>query len=489
MNEKPINLLYKEEKSYLKPKKTHRKIQFWALLCLIIFFVGCSVYAAMPATLPEDPAAYDPQTLEPIAPENFFGRVKSFIFNKEKKLEGSKDDRINILLLGIGGYGHDGGSLADTIMLVSVKPSTEQIAIISFPRDMAVEMPTKGTWKINHATHFGEQQKKNYGPVYMAERLKETFDIETHYYARVDFKAFTDIIDNIGGINVNVTKTFTDYEYPAANFKFQIVQFNKGTQTLTGTKALQFARSRHGNNGEGSDFARAKRQQKVILALKEKIFSFGTLANPVRINKILQTLQTHIATNLELSDIITLLKMAKELNTDEITTLVLDNSEGGYLKNTIGHNGAYLLEPVTGNYDEISNAIAQVFTNDPNSSIKKVSQNKDDTPTQHIDTLEKPDIEIKNGTWRPGLAARAQAKIINTQEYLIWEIGNTNERPHMQSGIYNIDNNIFLSTIVENMAKELNIPIKQNLPNGETSTTGTEILIILGEDYTEHYNE
>ena len=276
---------------------------------------------------------------------------------------------------------------------------------------------------------------------------------------------------------------------PILSCLFTFPLFNKGTQTLSGTKALQFARSRHGNNGEGSDFARAKRQQKVILALKEKIFSFGTLANPVRINKILQTLQTHIATNLELSDIITLLKMAKELNTDEITTLVLDNSEGGYLKNTIGYNGAYLLEPVTGNYDEISNAIAKVFTNDPNSSIKKVSQSKDDTPKQYIDTIDKPDIEIKNGTWRPGLAARAQAKIENKQEYLIWEIGNTNERPHMQSGVYNIDNNIFLSTIVENIAKKLNIPIKQNIPNEETAKTGTEILILLGEDYIEHYNE
>jgi len=484
MSEKYINFIPNEEKPYLKQEPKPKKRRFWILAVFLIFFVSCTTYAFMPANMPEDPEAYDPQTLEPIAPDSFMGKVKKFIFSKEKNLQGTKDDRINLLLMGIGGEGHDGGSLADTIMIVSVKPSTKQIALISVPRDLAVKMKDDGVWKINYANYLGEKEKKNYGPVYMSQVIKESFGLDIHYYARVDFKAFTEIIDNIGGIRVNVDKSFTDTEYPAANYLYQVVNFTQGDQVMNGDIALKFARSRHGNNGEGSDFARAKRQQKVILAVKEKIFSFGTLANPVRINKILQTLDKNIATNLELSDIITFLRMAKELDTTEITNLVLDNSTGGYLKNSINSAGAYILEPVTGNFEEISNAMKNIFDKNAQTAIRKTTTSTDNTPLQEAPVEEIPNIEIKNGTWRPGLAARTR-DVLKGTDYTITEVGNTNERPHMQSGIYNIEKNLFLTTILENIANKLQIPMKQDIPLGETTTTGTDILIILGEDFNE----
>ena len=132
--------------------------------------------------------------------------------------------------------------------------------------------------------------------------------LDLHYYLRMDFKAFEEIINEVGGITINVDNNFIDQLYPAANNEYQTIQFNKGIQTMDGKTALIFARSRHGNNGEGSDFARSKRQQKIILALKEKILSFSTLTNPIKINNIRKTLEKNIRTDIEFSDIMSLLK-------------------------------------------------------------------------------------------------------------------------------------------------------------------------------------
>ena len=117
----------------------------------------------------------------------------------------------------------------------------------------------------------------------------------------------------MGGIKVDVERSFTDPLYPAPNNEYQTLTFDAGVQTMNGATALTFARSRHGNNGEGSDFARARRQQKIMLALKQKLLSFGTLANPVRINNVIDSLERHMTTNLEFSEIVSFMKLAREL--------------------------------------------------------------------------------------------------------------------------------------------------------------------------------
>ena len=130
---------------------------------------------------------------------------------------------------------------------------------------------------------------------------------------------------------------------------------------MNGSTALKFARSRHGNNGEGSDFARAKRQQKILLALKEKLLSFGTLANPVRIKRVMDALERHVTTNMDFPEILSFVKLAREFNTNDIVSLVIDNSEHGFLRETISTEGVYLLEPKSGSFKEIHDAITHIF--------------------------------------------------------------------------------------------------------------------------------
>lgn len=478
MEDKHINFLYREEPPMLATPKTKK----WRVFLIFAFFAFIlSAFWTAKAIFNEpvnDPTAYDPTTLEPKKPEGFFKQITNYVFSDEYHLKGYSDDRINILLLGISGPGHDGPYLTDTIMIASLKPSTGQIALISIPRDMQIEIPGRGLWKANHAESFGMENGGN-GPAYAAKIISDTIGINLPYYAQVDFQAFLDIIDYVGGVTVNVDRSFADEMYPTAGGGYQTVVFKAGEQTMAGNTALKFARSRHGSAGEASDFARAKRQQKVIFALKKKIMSASTLANPIRISKIIDTLQKHIATNLQFADIMYLLKLSQKINTTQVITAVLDNSVNGFLVAGTGAGGAYILTPQTGDYKAIRTYIEDIFT------IGKTTVN--DTPAQTLPPTESKfppaNVEVQNGTWTMGLAARLK-KRLEDRGIIITTVGNSEIRPQAQSAIFNLTKKDLLDQM-QILQNELQLPIKKDLPAGLKPATSTEILVLIGEDNVE----
>lgn len=479
MNDRHINFLHKEMPTYEPPAPRRRK--GWILLILAIlltFLISGYVSANKDRFL--DPLDYDPVTLEPKEPEGFLKKLSYIVFRKDTQLAGQHRDRINILLLGMGGPGHDGPYLTDTIMIASIKPSTNEVALISVPRDLGVDIPGYGVRKINHVNHFGEMEQEDWGGAFATEVISDLFDIDIPYYIRVDFQAFEDIINEVGGVRVTVDRSFTDYMYPAPNDQYQTVSFNAGPQTMDGNTALMFVRSRHGGNGEGSDFARAARQQKVILALKEKILSFNTLTNPVKIKKVMDALERHMTTNMEFDEILGFVRIAKNLDTDNIKTLVLDNGPQGYLVNGTGQNGAFYLFPRAGNFDDINYAIEHVYEGDIITPVY------DDTPAQEEPIHDDAIIEIQNGTWRAGLAARFKQRLIDAN-FFVEDIGNTDPdyKPILQSGIYDMTQTSAESTLTA-LKDELHISIRTDIPEGAIkAATSTDILIILGDDIIE----
>ena len=109
----------------------------------------------------------------------------------------------------------------------------------------------------------------------------DVLGIPIHYNVTINFEVFKQIVDTLGGIDVEIENTFTDSEYPIegkeddpviAN-RYETVTFTKGLEKMNGERALKYVRSRHGDGAEGTDFARSKRQQKVILAIKDKLMS------------------------------------------------------------------------------------------------------------------------------------------------------------------------------------------------------------------------
>jgi len=346
-------------------------------------------------------------------------QITHILSSKEKYLEGEKDDRINFILLGMGGEGHNGPYLTDTIMIASLKPSSKEAAVFSLPRDMIV--PVDGYYrKINSVYTIGQQNGTGGGEL-MKQVVSNTFNIPIHYFAAVDFNGFVEMIDAIDGVEVNVERSFVDYQFPTYDEKVQTISFEAGEQTMDGITALRYARSRHGNNGEGSDFARIKRQQKILVAAKDKLTSFNTLINPAKITSLFSLFTQYTATDIEPWEAVKLVHISKELNTNNIVTQSIDDRPGGYLKSGIAQDGAYILQPTTGNYEQINDLIYNVF------DLQEASQ-------------EKAKIVVQNGTIVPGLALKA-VNYLGQIGYNIIRYGNADTQDKISTVVYDYTNN------------------------------------------------
>lgn len=421
----------------------------------------------------------------------FFDQIKRLVTSGDKQIKGEELDRVNILLVGMGGPGHDGAYLSDTIIVASLKPSTREVALLSIPRDLLVEIPKYGWRKINNANAFGYMEDSKKGGEWLLDSvLEEVLSQPIQYYASVDFSGFRKIVDLLAGLEINVERSFTDYEYPDYKHGYQTISFKQGLQKMNGEQALQYVRSRHGNNGEGSDFARSKRQQAVLAAMKKKIFSLGTLANPKRIIEISETLGEHLKTDMEPWEMMRLYSLLGEIDTSKIVTRALDSTASGLLRVTSGIDGAYLLEPRSGDYEEIQEMFRAIF---------------------QYSALVKEDakIEIQNGTQIAGLAETI-AQHLRELNLNIVKVTNAQDKKYAETQIYDLRFGEKPETVKE-LKRELGGSVTTSLPafrsdtaleniNPETNThplestisnltntplpkaEETDILVILGSD-------
>ncbi len=396
---------------------------------------------------------------------SFFQQLRHLTASTEKVLKGEHSDRINILLLGMGGLGHEGPYLTDTIIAASFRPSDKKTALLSIPRDLSVYIPKYEWRKINHANSFGELENPGHGGELASQVVSDVLNIPVYYYVRVDFNGFQQLIDDLGGLKIYVERSFIDYEYPAENFEFQTVSFKKGWQVMDGNVALKFARSRHGTNGEGSDFARAARQQKILIALKNKIFSFTTLINPKNVVSILNAFQKNIKTNLEVWEMIRFAKMAKSISSDQIIHKVLDTGKGGLLK-VNSFEGAYLLEPITGDFNEIRNLAQNIF---------EYKEERKETAT----------LTILNGTEHNGLASLKANELIK-KGYSINKTGNAYSQNYEKTIVYDLSQGQKPKTL-DYLQKEFNAITTNSIPNWLENEENnfsylTDFVVVLGNN-------
>jgi len=357
----PIQHLSKERppKQNVPRTEHHRSREslFWwkivgAVLVTVIVFASLLSYRILAAVN---------TTTDRNARVSIFTQLSHLVSQRGEFLRGEAEGRINILLLGIGGEGHEGPLLADTIIVASIKPTTGQVALLSIPRDLAVPIPRAGTRKINSANALGPDiGYPGGGEKLTADVVASVIGQPIHYYARVDFSGFTQIVDDLGGIVVNVERSFVDRAYPAPNFKFQTVQFSAGRQRMYGETALKFVRSRHGND-ENTDFARSRRQQLVLAAVKDRALSLGTILNPGKIGNVLSSLGAHTKTNLEVWELLRLGRMARNITPDAIISRVFDTGPDGPLTTTRGIDGAYLLVPKDNTFQNLQRIVGLVF--------------------------------------------------------------------------------------------------------------------------------
>ena len=195
----------------------------------------------------------------------------------------SDNGRVNILLLGVGGGIHEGPDLTDTIIVISFHLTKKRLALISIPRDVWSDSLKD---RVNSAYHYGEAKKEGGGLTLSKIIIEDIAGVPIHYAMVIDFSQFETLIDYIGGIDVVVPAAFTDTQYPIAGkendecggdltyrCRYQTLTFEKGLQHMDGSRALMYVRTRHAEGGDGNDFARGRRQQDVIIAVKTKILS------------------------------------------------------------------------------------------------------------------------------------------------------------------------------------------------------------------------
>ena len=469
-----INFLKTEETS---PEPRHT-IAFRLVITLLILLAALTaLYIFWQGNTPEIAVAGSDAKTAAIEPSfhRIFRRLKAFLGGGAQDLTGKERDRINVLLLGQGGPGHDGPYLTDTLIFASIKPSTGQVALLSIPRDMAAAIPGYGWYKINHANSFGEQEKSDAGGRFAADVVAQTLDEPVDYYVRIDFTAFEKLIDEVGGIDIDVERSFSDQSFPAGENKFTAISFKKGAQHMNGDTALKFARSRHGTNGEGSDFARARRQQKVLLALREQLLSLGTIANPARIGRILETLNEHVTTDASITEIIKFITLAQSVNVADVKQHVLTNAEDDLLKN-VTENGAFLLVPRSGDYGDIHAFVDELFDR----SVREVPLAPDPAPP--VTALR---LAIYNGTWNTGLATRWQ-KWLEEQGFAVPILGNTITRPLSKTQI------ILTDPAAKAKAATLVDVFGVGLTNATSTpliaeTPSVAVMLLLGDDIKEPY--
>lgn len=409
---------------------------------------------------------------------SFWEGMARLAIRHDKILKGELSDRTNILILGMGGAAHEGPYLTDTIILASLKPSTHQLALFSIPRDLYVPISGYGWQKINAANSLGMAKSKD-GAALTSQVINDIFEIPIHYWIRLDFSAFEKLIDYLGGIEVEVERNFVDYQYPAPNFRFQTIAFQAGKQVMNGQRALQFVRSRHGTNNEDTDFARMARQQKVILAIKEKIEAENILDQPTKLWSIYKIFEDKITTNLDFAEIIKLAKLIYKIPNEQIQTYVFTAEPEGLLKPEISLNGAYILRPKSGNFKEMAKMIQDIFqekiapktVESSGASAKTINQLAEKQQTKII---------ILNGTTISGLARRTKTKL-EPLNYQILRIGNAPSRNYQNTIIYYPEG--LKNESIENLKKELQAEtaiLPDNLKYLITSET--DFLIILGQN-------
>ncbi|MFC1613215.1 LCP family protein [Patescibacteria group bacterium] len=486
-----INFL--EEKELFKKSFKKKRLFKWVIsfvLIVTIFTIPYSLNIILAKSSTANNTGSESNSfgfnfLNSIKKFNILNQLSNFIDIKKNNLNGAKDDRINILILGIGGENHEGGQLTDTIILASLKPSTKQVSLISIPRDLSVPIRDYGFFKINTAHAFGEYNSKGEGIELITGVIENITGQPIHYYVRMDFMGFEKIIDHLGKICLDVENDLIDYKYPILgkelsypiSDRFEYLKIEKGYQCMDGSLSLKYARSRHSLGIEGSDFARAKRQQKILTAVKEKTLSLKTLLNPKKVIQLLNDLRKNISTDMKVSEITQFIKMSKEIDTSKITTKVLHNGYDGLLKDSYItlENGqtAYVLETTSGDFSEIQMLAENVFTN----AQKEIKKNEVLSST----LKEKAEIEIQNGTKINGLASQTSINLKNDGLNVI-KIGNALKQNRAKTTIYAFNPNDFKNT-VSLLQKNLDADISYNFPVWiNTASTTADILIVLGQE-------
>ena len=211
-------------------------------------------------------------------------------------------ERINVLLVGVDKLPDRTASLTDTMIVASLDPVGKTVSMLSLPRDMVgVPLGNGDVYgpKLNSLMSFAERNPGSVpkgGMRTLEDAVGALLGIPIHYYARIDFIGFIAMVDAVGGVDIDVKRTLRAKHYDGYGLTTKGFRLTKGVHHLSGAEALAYARIRKGV-GE-TDFTRAARQQEVIVALRSKVTSGGSLfwRLPDLLDAVANTIKTNVPT-------------------------------------------------------------------------------------------------------------------------------------------------------------------------------------------------
>lgn len=264
--------------------------------------------------------------------------------------------RTDILFLGVAGQNQAGSDLTDTIIFTSLENQTGKTLLLSLPRDIWVPSLRAKLNSVYHYRGAGETKKV----------VGEILGQPVNYEVMIDFTVFKKVVDSLGGVTVGVERSFDDFKYPLAGkendlcggdktfaCRYEHLHFDAGSQTMDGETALKYVRSRNAEGDEGTDFARSQRQQRLILAIKNKVLSPRFILNPFRVKDLLTIVSQNVQMDIPREKYFDLLKIGLRIRSKNIQTAVLN---GNYLINpplSAKYDQQWVLVPATGDWEAI----------------------------------------------------------------------------------------------------------------------------------------
>jgi LCP family protein required for cell wall assembly len=381
----------------------------------------------------------------------------------------------NVLLIGVDKRDEDEGSVrSDTLIVLHVDPQEHWAGMLSIPRDSVARIPHLGLQKINTAYTYGYMhaadlysattRPEDAGASLAAETVESFLGLPIHYIAQVDFKGFERIVDTLAGITIDVQHPLLDAEYPTEHFGYERIYIPAGLQVLDGRTALRYARSRH----SGSDFDRSKRQQQVLRTLLEEVQRRELLDQVELFPKLVESVEQSILTTLPIDDLRVLHGLAKLAQniTPERMVLMSINPDNVRILREEGSD-------IYWDQEDIQHLVQQLLK----------GPSAQDEPAR---------IQVQNGAGVPKLATR-MTTALQTQGFIM---DDASDAPRLYAETMLIDYTGHPDTLQE-LATLMNIEphhVHTHTPNQPLNDSdipdappNADIVIVLGEDYQQHW--
>jgi LCP family protein required for cell wall assembly len=331
--------------------------------------------------------------------------------------------------------------------------------MLSIPRDLWVSIPGHSEGRINTAHFYGEADDyPGGGPALAKKTVQYALGIPIHYYVRVNFDGFVKVVDAINGITINVEEAIHDDRYPDGTYGYMTIDIPAGEQLMDGQTALQYARARHG----GSDFQRARRQQQVLKAIRDKVMRLDIPLT--KIPEMLRIVGDSVRTDLSLSDMYALAKVGREVDVEGIRSAVIDET---LTTPQTTPDGAQVLIPDRSLMREV---VKDLFGGPAPTSVANLTE-------AQLIAQEGAQIEVQNGTLTPGLAQRT-AEELTSLGYAVVSFSNADRADYASSVIVDYAGK---TGTVSLLAQRFNIA-DANIRRESDGPSGIDVRLILGQD-------